>query len=103
MIVTRKRLICLALAALPLLYPHTATAQGSDLAARPPMGWNSWNHFHDKVDDAAVRAERGIILDEYPYSGYWVNICGKGTTRKIIEMKIVFCTLAWRSWASKTY
>lgn len=25
-------------------------------AATPPMGWNSWNHFAEKVDDATVRA-----------------------------------------------
>ena len=26
------------------------------LAARPPMGWNSWNHFANRVTDADVRA-----------------------------------------------
>jgi alpha-galactosidase len=25
------------------------------LARTPPMGWNSWNRFHDKFDDATVR------------------------------------------------
>ena len=26
------------------------------LAAKPPMGWNSWNHFGAKISDADVRA-----------------------------------------------
>ena len=25
------------------------------LAAAPPMGWNSWNHFAEKVDDKTIR------------------------------------------------
>lgn len=76
MIVTRKRLICFAMAALPLLCPHAATAQGSDLAARPPMGWNSWNHFHDKVDDAAVRAQaEAMVSSGMRDAGYtYINI-----------------------------
>lgn len=35
----------------------TAMAQGLGLARTPPMGWNSWNHFHCKVSDAIIRAE----------------------------------------------
>lgn len=31
-------------------------AQSSQLAATPPMGWNSWNHFAERVTDADVRA-----------------------------------------------
>jgi alpha-galactosidase len=34
----------------------TASAQQQSLAPTPPMGWNSWNHFRDKVDDATIRA-----------------------------------------------
>src|ERR1039457_2470930 len=26
-----------------------------ELAATPPMGWNSWNHFEAKIDDKTVR------------------------------------------------
>jgi hypothetical protein len=27
------------------------------------MGWNGWNHFADKIDDAAVRAlAHGVVL-----------------------------------------
>ncbi len=25
------------------------------LVRTPPMGWNSWNHFHDRIDDKTVR------------------------------------------------
>ena len=42
-----------------------AGAQGlasSRLAATPPMGWNSWNHFADKVDDKTIRAEADAMV-----------------------------------------
>ena len=32
------------------------------LAATPPMGWNSWNHFDDKVDDKVIRAAADAIV-----------------------------------------
>jgi alpha-L-fucosidase len=37
----------------PLLAVHTVAYNG--LAKTPPMGWNSWNKFAGRVDDAAVR------------------------------------------------
>jgi alpha-galactosidase len=41
---------------LVFLFPASLVlAQSSDLAATPPMGWNSWNHFAAKVTDADVR------------------------------------------------
>ena len=33
-----------------------AAAQHTKLAATPPMGWNSWNHFGAKITEADVRA-----------------------------------------------
>jgi alpha-galactosidase len=33
---------------------HKVASNG--LAKTPPMGWNSWNKFHGRVDDASVRA-----------------------------------------------
>lgn len=32
------------------------------LAATPPMGWNSWNHFADRVDDATIRATADALV-----------------------------------------
>lgn len=51
-------------------------AQDTGLARTPPMGWNSWNHFADKVTDAIVRAQADAML-EYGLrsAGYtYVNI-----------------------------
>ena len=32
------------------------------IAATPPMGWNSWNHFAEKVDDATIRATADALV-----------------------------------------
>jgi alpha-galactosidase len=39
-----------------------ALGQQRDLAATPPMGWNSWNHFAEKVDDRAVRSAADAMV-----------------------------------------
>jgi alpha-galactosidase len=57
-----KRNLC----SLPLLFVTAffalqAGAQ-STLAATPPMGWNSWNHFAEKVNDADVRAAADALV-----------------------------------------
>ena len=39
-----------------------AIAQTSQLAATPPMGWNSWNHFAERVTDADVRAAADALV-----------------------------------------
>src|ERR1700727_1946089 len=45
------------LIALALLVGISGVGAGAQTAAtRPPMGWNSWNHFADKVTDADVRS-----------------------------------------------
>jgi alpha-galactosidase len=46
------------------------------LAATPPMGWNSWNHFADKIDDATVRAQAdAMVANGMRAAGYlYVNI-----------------------------
>src|SRR5487761_660835 len=51
-------------------------AQSSELAATPPMGWNSWNHFAEKVTDADVRAAAdAIVASGMRDAGYiYVNI-----------------------------
>src|SRR5579864_1153813 len=32
------------------------------LAATPPMGWNSWNHFAGRVTDADIRAAADFLV-----------------------------------------
>ena len=48
----------------------------NDLAKTPPMGWNSWNKFASRVDDAAVRgAADAIARNGMKEAGYlYVNI-----------------------------
>jgi len=63
---------CLLLASAAVL---TAAAQ-QPVAQTPPMGWNSWNYFADKVDDAGVRAAADqIVSTGMKDAGYvYVNI-----------------------------
>lgn len=53
-----------------------APGQDSTLAATPPMGWNSWNHFAGKVTDADVRAAAdAMVANGMRDAGYiYVNI-----------------------------
>lgn len=48
----------------------------STVAATPPMGWNSWNHFAGKVNDADVRAAAdALVASGMRDAGYvYVNI-----------------------------
>ncbi len=54
----------------------------SRLAKKPPMGWNSWNHFGCKVSDAIVRAQAdAMATNGMKAAGYeYVNIddCWEG-------------------------
>jgi alpha-galactosidase len=49
---------------------------GADLASTPPMGWNSWNKFAEKVDDKAVREiADALVSNGMKDAGYvYVNI-----------------------------
>lgn len=51
-------------------------AQTPTVAATPPMGWNSWNHFAGKIDDATVRKEAdAMVASGMKDAGYvYVNI-----------------------------
>jgi len=46
------------------------------VAATPPMGWNSWNHFAEKIDDATVRAQAdAMVASGMRDAGYvYINI-----------------------------
>ena len=65
----------LALAGLLATVPRPAAAQAI-AAQTPPMGWNSWNYFADKVDDKGVRAAADeIVASGMRDAGYiYVNI-----------------------------
>ncbi len=72
----------LMIVALPWSLSDTLLAQSTQLAATPPMGWNSWNHFACKVSDAVVRvAADAIAGNGMKQAGYvYVNIddCWQG-------------------------
>ncbi|HEX5412449.1 MAG TPA: glycoside hydrolase family 27 protein [Terriglobia bacterium] len=56
--------------------------RAQELAATPPMGWNSWNHYACKVSDAIVRGQaRAMATNGMKAAGYeYVNIddCWQG-------------------------
>jgi alpha-galactosidase len=67
---TRTLLLILAIAGgLPAADPTT-------LAARPPMGWNSYNAFRNKIDDALIRTQvDALISSGMKDAGYqYVNL-----------------------------
>ncbi len=47
---------------LVLLAAPLGQAQSASVAATPPMGWNSWNHFAEKVNDAVIRAQADAMV-----------------------------------------
>ena len=66
-------------AALPpprLPLPDLHDVPDNNLARTPPMGWNSWNKFAGKVDDAAVRGVAdAMVLSGMKDAGYiYINI-----------------------------
>lgn len=65
-----------ALAALMAVTCPLLRAQSNVLAATPPMGWNSWNHFAAKVSDADVRsAADAMVATGMKDAGYvYINI-----------------------------
>jgi alpha-galactosidase len=70
-----KRVVwCASFLFVTAFFALQAGAQG--LAATPPMGWNSWNHFAEKVNDADVRAAADALVSSgMRDAGYiYVNI-----------------------------
>jgi alpha-galactosidase len=70
------RLMRFILAVIWLFSAFPAIGQKDGLAARPPMGWNSWNHFHRQVDDAIIRAQaEAMVSSGMRDAGYlYINI-----------------------------
>ena len=66
----------LGVLALAVLSSAPLAAPAQNLAQTPPMGWNSWNHFHDKVDDATIRAQaEAMVSSGMRDAGYiYINI-----------------------------
>jgi alpha-galactosidase len=60
----------------PLPLPALHDIPDNGLARTPPMGWNSWNHFEGKIDDATVRSVADAIVSSgMAKAGYtYVNI-----------------------------
>jgi alpha-galactosidase len=56
--------------------PTVAPVPANGLAATPPMGWNSWNHFAGRITAADVRAMADAMVDNgMRDAGYvYVNI-----------------------------
>ena len=71
-----RRLRSLVVVALFILPAPLVQAQTTDIAATPPMGWNSWNHFHRNVDDATIRAQaEATVSSGMRDAGYtYINI-----------------------------
>ena len=63
-------------AALVMSSATLAPAQANGVAAKPPMGWNSWNHYKAQVDDATIRATADAMVSSgMRDAGYvYVNI-----------------------------
>jgi alpha-galactosidase len=43
------------------IFSSPSTAQ-ENLALTPPMGWNSWNHFAENIDDKTVRSTADALV-----------------------------------------
>ena len=56
--------------------PPLKDVPDNGLARTPPMGWNSWNHFAEKVDDRVVRdAADAMVSSGMAAAGYvYINI-----------------------------
>ncbi len=72
-----RRFPALFVAAATLIcFATSPSAQAPVLAATPPMGWNSWNHFAGRIDDATVRAQADAMVSSgMKAAGYtYINI-----------------------------
>ena len=62
--------------ALAALIPAAPRAAAQQVAATPPMGWNSWNYFAERVTDKDIRAAADeIVASGMKDAGYiYINI-----------------------------
>ena len=71
-----NRFIWLLAGALCLFPAASSRAQEQNAGPTPPMGWNSWNHFAERVDDRGVRAAAdALVASGMKDAGYvYINI-----------------------------
>ena len=75
----RSVLIFLVLVLLAVLQVPSVRAQQepeSSIAAKPPMGWNSWNKFGPNIDDELIRSQAdAMVASGMKAAGYqYINI-----------------------------
>lgn len=70
----KNRLV--AIFAITFFLRITVASAQQNAAPTPPMGWNSWNHFAQRVDDKAVRAAADAMVSSgMKDAGYvYINI-----------------------------
>jgi len=70
---------------------------GNALAATPPMGWNSWNFFEEKIDETILKqtadamAQNGMLAAGYNYiviDDHWVG--GRDRKNKLFPDPVRF-------------
>lgn len=74
----RKSWFAAVLLCLTAFGPRYGLAQSKMLAATPPMGWSTWNHFHHDISDALIREQADALVSSgMRDAGYvYVNIDG---------------------------
>jgi alpha-galactosidase len=65
-----------AVAGVAALFAGGRVVAEDTVAPTPPMGWNSWNHFAGKIDDATIRAQAdAMVASGMRDAGYrYINI-----------------------------
>lgn len=59
--------------------PQLTDLPDNGLLRTPPMGWNSWNHYHDQFDDATVRGMADALVSSgMAAAGYKYVIVDEG-------------------------
>src|SRR5262245_9286280 len=53
-----------------ILFPISGLAQPRGLAAKPPMGWNSWDSFGPSVTEAEVKANADYMAKHLKQFGW---------------------------------
>ena len=55
-------LVCVILSFLAVFIFQSGSLAQENLALTPPMGWNSWNHFAEHIDDKTVRSTADALV-----------------------------------------